>query len=86
MESDSDNDMDIVSLETDFPRYCPKSDDGADSNSDDTHSSTLEPSSPTEEEPTMEWTSISDTETEEESEVEDQGGGVLFLWVSLEAE
>ena len=73
--------MDMVSLETDFPRYCPESDDGADSesddgadsDSDDTHSSTLEPSSPTEEEPTMEWTSISDTETEEESEVEDQG-------------
>ena len=70
MENDSDNDMDMVSLETDFPRYCPESDD---SDSDDTHSSTLEPSSPIEEEPTVECTSISDTETEEESEVEDQG-------------
>ena len=72
-ESDSENDMNMVSLETYFPRYCPESDDGADSNSDDIHSSTLEPSPLTEEEPTMECTGISDTETEEEIEVEDQG-------------
>ena len=40
--------------------------------------STLEPSLPTKEEPTMECTSISDTETEEE--VEDQGRRyVIFM-------